>query len=376
MVGAIFRLEGLCWVVLCRDAWYDNGRGYSDARRGECGARCNHPEPPPSIVRAGFPTPRRALGLPSRQGATRKSGSGCRCKIQQHKYHLASNSTPPPPERSPGMTAVNEGFGAPELTNPSLVLGVNVTDSHTDPNVHYVEITYDFSWPGDGSLDSTPGAAKNPNGTFCVVAPTSWGTAKNITDKYTDANTHSTDCTPVLGSACVDAILTASAENDDGTRYGCLHGPWSKYPECADTFGIAEYAPYQKQGLELEVNSLESRYFRSGETFNAFTEGGVLPDTNSPGLYESAVNMLQVVLLRPPVAGPGERPSPTLNCMRVNTKEVVDGGSGSEDGNSGASRHVAAGGIPRTHHPRRSGFDPPVRNNIDDNQHLQVRVTW
>lgn len=208
-----------------------------------------------------------------------------------------------------------------------------------------MRIDYDFSWPGGGSLDSTPGAAKNPNGTFCVAAPISWGTAKNITDKYTDANTHSTDCTPVLGSACVDAILTASAENDDGTGLGCFHRSWSKYPECADTFGIAEYAPYDKQGLELETNSLMPRYLMSGGVYHGLTESGLLPDTNSPGLYESAVNMLQVVLLRPPAAGPGEGFSPALHCMRVNTKEGVNIGSGSEDGNSGASRGVAAGGL-------------------------------
>lgn len=121
----IVRLEGRCWVVL---STLDGAKGgkvkgipgavkISDsrdstttagdirmrrARRGDCGASCKHREPPLSIMRAGFPTPRRALGLPSRQGATRESGSECRCKIQHHKYL----EQPPPPERSPGMTAV------------------------------------------------------------------------------------------------------------------------------------------------------------------------------------------------------------------------------------------------------------------------------
>lgn len=226
------------------------------------------------------------------------------------------------------------------------MLGVNITDDHSDTSAHQVEIEYVFSWPGGGELESIPGASRR-NSSFCFIAPISWGTAKNITDKYTDANTDSTDCTPVLGSACVDAILTGSAEKDDGSYQGCWDRPWSEYPECADTFGIAEYAPYQGEGLTLETNSLEPGYTSSRRHFHSIIERGGVSSSGAslPGLYENATNMLQVVLLRPPVARTGEAFSPTLNCMRVNTKEVVDVGSGGSEGNSGASRDVAAAGL-------------------------------
>ena len=219
-----------------------------------------------------------------------------------------------------------------------------------------MHIGYDFSWPGGGNLVS---AAKRLNGTYCATAMFSWGTAKNITDKYTEENTKSTDCTPVLGEACVKAILTSSAKGDDKASQGCWDRLWSQYPECADTFGIEEYSPYGSHRLILQTYDLTSQYTKSGEPFHVITTGGddSSNDASLPGLYESAVNMLQVVLLRPPLWLPNETWYPTLNCMRVNTKEVVDVGSGGgqggseegrggsegnkEDSNSAASRDVA-----------------------------------
>jgi hypothetical protein len=210
-----------------------------------------------------------------------------------------------------------------------------VTDFYTEEEgSRQIHISYDFSWPGGGNLVS---AAERLNGTYCATAMFSWGTAKNITDRYTEENTMSTDCTPVLGEACVKAILTWSAKGDDGASQGCWDRLWSQYPECADTFGIEEYSPYGTHRLILQTYDLMSQYTKSGEPFHVITAGGGNDGSNNdaslPGLYESAINMLQVVLLRPPLWLPNETWYPTLNCMRVNsTKEVVDVGSGGGHG--------------------------------------------
>jgi hypothetical protein len=220
-----------------------------------------------------------------------------------------------------------------------------VTDLHPAGAKRRMHIAYDFSWPGGGTLASTPAAAQTPNGTYCATVTYSWGTAKNVTDKYTSAHTNSTDCTPVLGSACIAAILSGSSQNDDGSRDGCWDRLWSHYPACADTFGMAEYTPYGSRRLILETHDLIPKYTFSGAPFFVVTAGGQEKndDADLPGVYQNAVDMLQVVLLKPPVAVSGEA-LPTLNCMRVNTEAVVDvgesggegGSSGGEGGNSGS----------------------------------------
>jgi hypothetical protein len=226
-----------------------------------------------------------------------------------------------------------------------------VTDYATEGG-RGMDITYDFSWPGGGNLTSA-----TPRSPYCAVAMLSWGTAGNITAKYTEANNpNSTDCTPVLGSACVQAVLASAVKNPAS----CWDGLWSRLPECADTFGIDRYRPYGDGSLLLQAYSLTD-WTRSGRPFHLVSAG---PDSTRefPGLYRDAVDMLQVVLLRPPLWLENDTFHPTLNCMRINTAAEESGGGegegqdreqggsggqagsqGNKGGNNNAASNVGAG---------------------------------
>ncbi|KAJ4305989.1 hypothetical protein N0V88_000780 [Collariella sp. IMI 366227] len=237
---------------------------------------------------------------------------------------------------------LNENLDA----NPGFGTGVNVSnirkDWQRDPNIL---ISYDFNWPGGGNLTSSSISATTA---FCAVSMFSLGTPTNITDKYTEENTKSTDCRPALGDACVNAILAGAQEDNNRTSHRCFTR-WDQYPECADTFGMAEYSLY-KNRLILSPDYLYDIHTKSGEPFH------VIPTEEEargyPGLYKSAANMLQVVLLRPPREA-NEAYHPTLNCMRVMTntewaaakdkgQDGDAGGNEDSEGDKNGTGHLAA----------------------------------
>lgn len=194
-------------------------------------------------------------------------------------------------------------------------------DRADDTGNRLISITYDFSWPGGGVI-SVP----NSNHSFCATAPVTITSLANVTNKYTDANTDSADCHPVLGEDCVRAI-ERSAITGGGT-HRCPSRVWTSIPECADSFGAYPLDPPNAWAMLTQDISGKA----SGERFHIITAGGY--DGADASVYEKAVNMLQVVLLSPPPPAVNAARNPSLLCMRVETKqfpvEEHDGGEGSD----------------------------------------------
>ncbi|KAK3987155.1 hypothetical protein QBC44DRAFT_361034 [Cladorrhinum sp. PSN332] len=219
---------------------------------------------------------------------------------------------------------------------------VNVTDfpfTSTPPNRH-VQFSYDFSWDfPEGASPNLASSSPRLASSYCAVGMVTWGTPANITSKYDlleKKDKNSPDCAPILGESCVKAIITAASE----AKTGCVGMLWMHLPECADTFGA-----YGGNGLALQQYGL-FHIAQSGRPFHVVTSDGFRSEDEGEwrGLYERAVDMLQVVLLRPPTWVEGEVAKVSLNCLRVRDGEVktlqdagiggggVETGSESQDG--------------------------------------------
>jgi hypothetical protein len=110
---------------------------------------------------------------------------------------------------------------------------------------------------------------------------------------------------------------------------------WSDLPECADTFGLDDYGSFGPgHHLLLQPVGL-TNYTESGKPFHIVAMG---PHriAEVPDLYENALNILQVVLLRPPARVTNGASYSTLHCMRVQTKkEEVSAGSAGDEADKG-----------------------------------------
>ncbi|KAF3807736.1 hypothetical protein GCG54_00007469 [Colletotrichum gloeosporioides] len=117
--------------------------------------------------------------------------------------------------------------------------GINVTDAVTGAeqpveNPSYVSTTWDFAWSSGGNI---PQALGNSTGPLCVSILDIVAYPANVTNLYTDENANNTDCTPILGEACVRAILREGSNFSRGIRCNSPRTSWGTLPECNNTLG-------------------------------------------------------------------------------------------------------------------------------------------
>ncbi|KAI1809060.1 hypothetical protein GGS20DRAFT_573731 [Poronia punctata] len=214
--------------------------------------------------------------------------------------------------------------------------GSDGLDILQDP--HIVDTSYDFTWSGGRNLGAF---LKSTTDAFCIQNLDLLATPANISNTYTDDNTHSTDCTPMLGADCVDAVLH-QARAQPGSR-GCnaLPSLWSDLPECAGSFGYI-VRQQDKNYTTQEINDLNSpngSVLVDGKTFWSGRSGTF--NGSDTTKYEATTNQLQVMLVAPIILNVTR---PQLVCMRVNTThldESSDDGSGGHDGDDEGAGSVA-----------------------------------
>lgn len=223
-----------------------------------------------------------------------------------------------------------------------LVAGVNVSDvlfpvaeSESDGGTRDVtyatSTTWDFSWSEPGNISSALGDLRGP---LCIatLSGADLGSGPdfpvNVTNAYTEDNTGSSSCVPVLGEDCVRALVS----EDGGAIYpytdgSICDGPtkkWTEIPECASSFG---YAGSTSRSINQEVHqpSLNNSASDSGYGFHGFiSENLEAPRSRE---YISATNQLQVLMINVNLqagANGAVMGEPELLCMRVNTTELRD----------------------------------------------------
>ncbi|KAI0178838.1 hypothetical protein GGR52DRAFT_276428 [Hypoxylon sp. FL1284] len=245
-------------------------------------------------------------------------------------------------------------FDKIDLTNTGLASGdvewtwrVNVSE-FADPKAigiqpvadpHIVTTSYDFTWPGGGSLDK---ALNDSMAGLCVTAMTLPSLPQNVSDKYNSDAANSASCAPVLGQACVDAILGQGA-TEAGQPLGRCQGSsvsWFSFPECQDTLGYAlsltgsgtvETASFGFHNVESNKTHERS----SGEGW--FGRFSAAQNGSGSALYYNTTSLLQVAMVNPvlPIKGASNSTPPAqgaqLLCTRVNVTEATDDSENADD---------------------------------------------
>ncbi|KAK0748554.1 hypothetical protein B0T21DRAFT_380353 [Apiosordaria backusii] len=231
---------------------------------------------------------------------------------------------------------------------------VNISDSLSNPydnrsTEFTVRTSYDFTYEGaptDSTLEeAVPGLG---NQSFCAVQLiwTDSGWPANITNLWTDENTNSTSCAPVLGQDCVDAIIQSTGTNNGAWDRTCgsQGGSWERAPQCASSLGYM----YSLRRVSAK-NFPKLNNANSGESF-AGLSSMEYSDLDNKTIYENYLNSIHMVLINAPVdlirgnQSSFSTDAPTkLLCMRVNTsrrdvnEDEGDGNDGDDGGNQGGN---------------------------------------
>lgn len=162
----------------------------------------------------------------------------------------------------------------------------------------------------------------------------------NVTNAYTEDDTNDASCVPVLGQACVDAILS-DGRISRGSAVGSCTSPsryWFEIPECQSTLGYAQAVGGSPGTFTTSIgvgndSSNATNSWKNGEgwyaSFSAPRNG-----SGSTAYYTTAnqLNMVKVnpilssqVVSAPTTESGGHIPGPELLCMRVNATKLPTG---------------------------------------------------
>ncbi|KAH8884420.1 hypothetical protein GQ53DRAFT_829887 [Thozetella sp. PMI_491] len=209
------------------------------------------------------------------------------------------------------------------VTNFAAPDGIDADQGVTDP--HYITTTHDLSWDGKYNFSEALGGDRN-NFCFYVVDPIDYPV--NITDTYTDDQADSSDCTPVLGEACVSAILSR-AKNAIVPKQCSSVGFWSEFPECAGTLGYARQVTgvFATSGSGWDLSNTTSQMHENGKGFFGYWSDQQSGTNETKYLQQT--NQLQMVLLY------GQLPTgkvAELLCTRVNSTKLAESSDLNNDG--------------------------------------------
>ncbi|KAK2751216.1 hypothetical protein CKAH01_06402 [Colletotrichum kahawae] len=224
--------------------------------------------------------------------------------------------------------------------------GINVTDAVTGAeqpveNPSFVSTTWDFSWSSGGNISQALG---NSTGPLCVSFLNVMAYPANVTNLYTDENINSTDCTPILGEACVLAILREGSNFSRGITCNSPEKSWSTLPECNNTLGYAVNErlderlfnrtfgggiatanlnpdPFNSPSANTSAESNRTFGITSGKGFMG-SHSGVIPEANATDTYLAAANSLQLLMISHGFGNGSSLGETQLYCMRANTTKL------------------------------------------------------
>ncbi|KAF2717704.1 hypothetical protein K431DRAFT_315546 [Polychaeton citri CBS 116435] len=233
---------------------------------------------------------------------------------------------------------------------------------------HIANTAYDLSWPEGANISA---ALNDTNVTVCATILVGW-TLPNVTNLYTDNDTESSACEPILGADCVTAILGASRSKSGSCQFP--ETPWRDIPECASTLGADPGRDQYGMGTvnvwlnpttpdETSPNNISSPAELRGDPISDRSPPGtaffsrslnVHNGTNTTSYDQSADRLHVMVLSITPQVGVM---SNRAMCMRVRTAELPtnatnpDGtptGSPSETSSPAAAAGPTANGVGMT----------------------------
>ncbi|KAI3535370.1 hypothetical protein CSPX01_11481 [Colletotrichum filicis] len=211
-------------------------------------------------------------------------------------------------------------------------LAQNTTEANLGRNItepHYIATSYSLSWPLGGNLSS--GGLRGSDSPFCVTS-LDVEFSPNVTNLWTEENGNSTDCEPVLGEACLEAL---HASDKSLTRDSCdgRMPSWKTIPECNTTFGYGAVI-YGARTSNLNPNVTSNSTPTTGESTSPVASGseimgfgsGLVDGGDAREAYLNASNRVQILIFNTWV---GEErwniklARPNIHCMRVNSTQVA-----------------------------------------------------
>ncbi|KAL0764453.1 hypothetical protein CaCOL14_013088 [Colletotrichum acutatum] len=231
------------------------------------------------------------------------------------------------------------GVNVSEFSLPHLAQNtteVNLGRNVTDP--HYIATSYSLSWRRGGNLSS--GGLRGSDSPFCVTS-LDVEFSPNVTNLWAEENGNSTDCEPVLGEACLEALYVSDRTL---TRDGCggRMPPWKTTPECNATFGYGAVI-HGARTSDLNPNVTRNSTSTARGDLPPVTSGseilgfgsGLVDGADARQAYLNASNRVQILIFNTWV---GEErfnvklARSNIHCMRVNSTRVATNtavGSGS-----------------------------------------------
>ncbi len=231
------------------------------------------------------------------------------------------------------------------MANICAFKGVNISSFPVPPGLYisnktiadpyYTTTTYDISWASNSNFSQALGGDHNP---FCYYVATAIDYPVNVTNKYTDEQANSTDCSPVLGKTCVDAIVAKAKSSIRGAEWCQSPGYWAETPECADTLGYTVHAAgsFGAGGTGYNLTNTTAQSLEKGDGFFGYWSQEESGSNRTRYLMES--NQLQILMfygLFPTEdnaqTGGGQAVAQLL-CTRVNTTKLSDSSDLNKDG--------------------------------------------
>ncbi|RWA09082.1 hypothetical protein EKO27_g6024 [Xylaria grammica] len=187
-------------------------------------------------------------------------------------------------------------------------------------DAHVVAATYDFAWSVDGNISAALDHSTSP---LCIASlGGEVDLPVNITNAYKEDSGSS--CVPVLGQACVDAMLAQAPVPglQDCNETAAIS--WSSIPECRDSFGVSSRTQgvfsVSRPGFNLSTNAKYS--WESGQGFFWDVKEPV-SGTNSQ-VYHNLGNKVHILMMYTDLRG--RKLGPQLLCSRANVTELPDNG--------------------------------------------------
>ncbi|KAK1672684.1 hypothetical protein BDP55DRAFT_770744 [Colletotrichum godetiae] len=210
-----------------------------------------------------------------------------------------------------------------------LHLAQNTTSENLGRNIinpHYIATSYSLSWPRGGNISA--GGLRGSDSPFCVTS-LDVEFFPNVTNLWTEAESNSTDCEPVLGESCLDALRV---EDKTLTAKGCAgrKPSWRTIPECNATFGYGAVI-YGARTSNLNPNVTGNSTSTTGDPVTSGSEmmgfgSGLVDSGDATQTYLNASNRVQILIFNTWV---GEErfnvrlARPNIHCMRVNSTRVA-----------------------------------------------------
>ncbi|KAI1120392.1 hypothetical protein F5Y10DRAFT_127619 [Nemania abortiva] len=203
----------------------------------------------------------------------------------------------------------------------------NIAAPDADPHnatedTHVVAATYDFTWPVAGNISTALDGSTSP---LCLASLGELvDLPVNITNAYTDGT--GSDCAPVLGQDCVDAMLAQAPVPNARDCNMTSTVLWSSIPECRGSFGVSSRLQdgFSVSTPAFNLSATANHTWESGQGF--YWDITELVNGTASQDFLNLGNKVHILMMYTDLGlgNSGGLQRPQLLCSRANVTELPD----------------------------------------------------